>query len=182
MKKNILLVEYSSSAIEAIQQILHDKIFEITIARSEESAKDLLKNFRFDLLITETLLPKSHGFILSKYVSEHYPTTKIIIISDKLKQADYKQEALTQHGASDFFEKPLPERLFRKRVLEVLGIDDEELVEMAFSSDVTTKLHIIPSLEALAAYRSKTKNEDPAPSPEPPKVENHTPDFKIDLD
>lgn len=182
MKKNILLVEYSSAAIEAIQQILHDKIFEITIARSEELAKDLLKNFRFDLLITETLLPKSHGFILSKYVAEHYPSTRIIIISDKLKQADYKQEALTQHGASDFFEKPLPERLFRKRVLEVLGIDQEEMAEMAFSSDVTTKLHILPSLEELAAYKNKTKKEVPAPPPEPPKEENHTPIFKIDLD
>lgn len=180
MKKNILLVEYSSSAIESIQRILHDKIFDITIARSEELAKDLLKNFRFDLVITETLLPKSHGFILSKYVSEHYPTAKIIIISEKLKQADYKQEALTQHGASDFFEKPLPERLFRKRVLEILGIDEEEMAEMAFSSDVTTKLHILPSLEELAALKSKTKKE--APPPEPPKEENHTPVFKIDLD
>lgn len=180
MKKNILLVEYSTSAIEVIQQILRDKIFDITVARSEEIAKDLLKNFRFDMVISETLLPKSHGFILSKYISENYPTTKIIIISDKLKQADYKKEALSQHGAHDFFEKPLPARQFRKRVLEILGVDEEEMVEMAFSSDVTTKLHILPSLEELAAFKSK--KQAPAPEPESPKEENHTPIFKIDLD
>jgi DNA-binding NtrC family response regulator len=160
MKKKILLVEYNSSAIGKIRQILHHKIFDITVATSQEKARDLLKNFRFDLLITETLLPKSHGFILSKYVSENYPGTKIIIISEKLKEVDYKHEAITKHGASDFFEKPLKEKEFKKKVLEVLNIKETDLQETDESSDVTTRIHKIPSLEELEAVKKKSEKEE----------------------
>lgn len=180
MKKNILLVEYSSEAIEKMQQILHHKVFDITVARSEEVARDLLGNFRFDLLITETLLPKSHGYVLSKYVSETYPGTKIIIISDKLKAADSKAEAVSQHGASDFFEKPLHEKAFKKRVLEILDITEEDLQEMDDSSDLTTKLHVLPTSAELEAARG-TPGKKGTPG-KPPKKEEETPIFKIDLD
>lgn len=182
MKKNILLVEYSTPAIETIQKILHDKVFEFSIARSEETAKDLLKHFTFDLVITETLLPKSHGFILSKFVADNYPSTKIIIISDRLKQADYKHEALKLHGASDFFEKPLPEKEFRKRVLEILKLSEEDLREMNWLADMTTKMHILPTLEELEAARNK--NEKKNPPPPSPEKSGETDDtvFEIDLD
>ncbi|HLP59163.1 MAG TPA: response regulator [Candidatus Deferrimicrobium sp.] len=180
MKKIILLVENNQSSIEIIQKILQDRIFRITITQNEETAKDLLKHARFDLLITETQLPKSHGFILSKYVSEHYPATKIIIISEKLKQEEYKQEAITQHGADDFFEKPLPERLFRRRALELMGIDDKKLADMSFSSEASTKQHVLPTLEELAAYRSKTKTGES--NRETPKGKDNIPVIHIDLD
>lgn len=170
MKKNILLVEYSTAAIEAIQQILHHKIFDITVARSEDVARDLLAKIGFDLLITETLLPKSHGFFLSRFVADNYPRTRIIIISEKLKEADHKEEAVTQHGADDFFEKPLNGREFKKRVLELVGIDEEEILETEHATDMTTRLHKIPSKEELAAAGKKLKNSDAHPI------------FEIDLD
>jgi DNA-binding response OmpR family regulator len=163
MKKNILLVEYCTAAIETIQQILHNKIFDITVARSEDVARDLLTKFGFDLLITETLLPKSHGFFLSRFVADNYPRTKIIIISEKLKEADHKEEAITQHGANDFFEKPLNGKEFKKRVLELLEVDDEEIEENEYATDMTTRLHKIPSKEELAAAGEKLKDRDNLP-------------------
>jgi len=180
MKKKILLVEYNSSAIGKIRQILHHKIFDITVATSQEKARDLLKNFHFDLLITETLLPKSHGFILSKYVSENYPGTKIIIISEKLKEIDYKHEAITKHGASDFFEKPLKEKEFKKKVLEVLNIKETDLKDTDESSDVTTRIHKIPSVEELEAVKKRSEKEET--QGEISKEKKKTPIIEIDLD
>lgn len=180
MKKNILLVENSKPSIEIIQKILHDKVFRITITRDEETAKDLLKHSHFDLMVTETQLPKSHGFILSEYVSDRYPMTKIIIISEKLKQADYKNEAITQHGAHDFFEKPLPEKEFRNRALELMSLDDKKLAEMSFPSEASTKQHILPTLEQLAAHKIKTRTEPT--TPETPKGKDNIPVIHIDLD
>lgn len=170
MKKNILLVEYSTAAIESIQQLLHHKIFDITVARSEDVAKDLLAKLRFDLLITETLLPKSHGFFLSRFVADNFPGTKIIVISEKLKEEDHKDEAITQHGADDFFEKPLQTKEFQQRVFELLDISEEEIEEGAYTSDITTRLHKIPSKEELDAVGKKIKNRDAPPI------------FEIDLD
>lgn len=180
MKKSILLVENSQQSIEKIQKILHDKVFRITVARDEETVKDLLKHSHFDLFITETQLYKSHGFILSNYVSERYPTTKIIIISEKLNQTEYKNEAITQHGANDFFEKPLPEKEFRNRALELMNIDDKKLAQMSFLSDASTKQHILPTLEELAAHKSKTRTEPT--TPENPKGKDNIPVIHIDLD
>jgi DNA-binding NtrC family response regulator len=180
MKKKILLVEYNSSAIGKIRQILHHKIFEITVAATQEKARDLLGNFRFDLLITETLLPKSHGFILSKYAAENYPDTKIIIISERLKEEDYKHEAITKHGASDFFEKPLKEKEFKKKVLEVLNINEADVQEMEGSSDVTTRIHKIPSLEELEAAKKKSEKEETHGNISNEKKK--TPIIEIDLD
>ena len=180
MKKKILLVEYSSSTIGKIRQILHHKIFDITVAQSEEVARDLLGNFRFDLLITETLLPKSHGFILSKYVSKNYPGTKIIIIGEKLKKVDYKDEAINKHGASDFFEKPLKEKELKKKILEVLNINEKDLLGMNESFDITTKVHKIPTLEELEAAKKKSEKEE---TPEEiSKEKNNTSIIEIDLD
>lgn len=176
MKKNILLVEYSTAAIETIQKILHEKVFEITIARSEETAKNFLKQFTFDLLITEILLPKSNGLILAKFVADNYANTKIIIISERLKQADYKHKAIKLYGASDFIEKPLPEKVFRNKVLEILKIDEKELHELDRVSDMTTKLHILPTLEELNAARKKIST--PQETPE----ENNDSVFEIDID
>ena len=168
MKKNILLVEYSTAAIEDIQQILRHKIFDITVARSEEVAKDLLRKLRFDLLITETLLPKSHGFFLSRYVADNYLGTKIIVISEKLKEEDHKDEAITKHGADDFFNKPLHAKEFQQRVFELLDISEEEIEESAYT-DITTRLHKIPSKEELDAVGKRKNKED-------------LPIFEIDLD
>lgn len=170
MKKNILLVEYSTAAIEAIQEILRHKIFDITVARSEEVAKDLLSKLRFDLLITETLLPKSHGFFLSRYVADNYPGTKIVIISEKLKEEDHKDEAIGKHGAHDFFEKPLHPKDFLQRVFQLLDISEEEIEDGAYTSDITTRLHKIPSKEELEAVGKKRKNKEDLPI------------FEIDLD
>jgi DNA-binding NtrC family response regulator len=180
MKKKILLVEYSSSTIGKIRQILHHKIFDIKVAQSEEVARDLLGHFHFDLLITEILLPKSHGFILSKYVSKNYPGTKIIIISEKLKKVDYKYEAITKHGASDFFEKPLKEKEFKKKILEVLNLNEKDLLGMDESSDITTRVHRIPTLEELKAAGSKLKRE--ATPGEVSKEKKKPPIIEIDLD
>jgi len=163
MKKNILLVEYSTAAIESVQQILHHKIFDITVARSEDLAKKLLKKLRFDLLITETLLPKSHGFFLSRYVADHFPGTRIIVISEKLKKEDHKDEAVTEHGADDFFEKPLNTKGFQQRVFELLDIPEEEIEEGAYTSDITTRLHRIPSKEELDAAGKKLKDRPDRP-------------------
>ena len=102
-----------------------------------------MKNKEFSLVITEALLPKSHGFTLSQYISENYQATKIIIISAKLKEVDYKHEAL-EHGACEFLEKPLNPAEFTEIVSKHLNITKEE--QMKFKNE-TTKINILPLLD-----------------------------------
>jgi len=143
MKKNILLVEHNTDDVDTIKEILNREMFDITVAGDEKTAKKLLKNQEFHLVITEALLPKSHGFTLSQYISENYPATKVLIISEKLKEVDYKHEAL-EHGACEFLEKPLNPSQFKEIVSKHLNINKNE--NMNYKSE-TTKINILPLLD-----------------------------------
>jgi DNA-binding NtrC family response regulator len=94
------------------------------------------------MVITEALLPKSHGFTLSKYISDNYSGLKIIIISEKLKDVDYRKEAL-EHGACEFFEKPLNPIEFKDKVAKHLNITEQE--QKKYHNE-TTKINITPLL------------------------------------
>ena len=175
MIKKILLVEYCSETIDTLKEFLHPKIFDITVAGNEEIAKILLNKIRFDILITETLLPKSHGFLLSKFVSENYPDTKIIIISEKLKKVDYKHDAITKYGAIDFFEKPLNTKKLKKRIFNALDISENDLTDMEDVTGATTNIHLLPGYKKIKAEKGKD-------SPEEISKEKETPIIEIDLD
>ncbi len=154
MDKNILLVEYNSETIDAIKEILSNEISDISVAGDAEKAKNLLSKKEFHLVIIEALLPKSHGFILCKYVAENYPAVKIIMISQKLRGMNYHREAL-HNGACEFLEKPLDLLDFRHKVLQHLGIirngDREPL------PSETTHIHVLSLLGELNARKTKKK-------------------------
>lgn len=156
MKKDILLVDHNSDDVDVIREILNKEMFNITVAGDEKTAKNLLKKQEFPLVITEALLPKSHGFTLSQYVSENYPATKIIIISEKLKEVDYKNEAL-EHGASEFLEKPLNPSQFREIVSKHLNINKKEY--MNFKNE-TTKINILPLMDKKKSEGEKKTDEE----------------------
>lgn len=160
MKKNILIVDFCTDTIETLKELLHHKIFDITVAGNEEVAKALLKKNTFDMVITETLLPKSHGFILCQYVTENYPDTKVIVMSEKLKKMDYKRDAVNKYGACDFFEKPLDTLKVKKRIYKCLGIKDAFLVALGDTDALSTNIHILPSLEEIEAEKRKREGKD----------------------
>ena len=175
MKKNILLVEHNTDDVDTIKEILNKEMFDITVAGDEKTAKKLLKKQEFPLVITEALLPKSHGFTLSQYVSENYPATKVLIISEKLKEVDYKNEAL-EHGACEFLEKPLNPSQFKEIVSKHLDINKNE--HMNYKSE-TTKINILPLLD------KKKSGEEEKPETEDKiiddlKKETHPYEIKLD--
>lgn len=174
MKKNILLVEYNPDSIDKIKEILHQDTLDIKIAGDEATAKKLLKKQEFHLVITEALLPKSHGFTLCKYINENYPEIKIIIISEKLKKVDYQNEALA-HGACEYIEKPLDDFRFRETVSKHLKIYKKK--GAAYHNE-TTKINVIP-LSVLQKAQEKAKAEEK--SEEKPDKENNIEDL-IDKD
>ena len=156
MKKKILLVEYNPDTIDAIKEILQHEKLDITTAGDAESAKKRLSTQEFHLAIIEALLPKSHGFILSTFISQHYPATKIIITSEKIKNMDYKHDAL-KHGACEFIEKPFVGTKFREIVLKHLEVEEKN---RAGYVGETTKINIIPFLDELNSKKGKKSAKD----------------------
>lgn len=134
MSKNILLVEYDESTIHAVKELFHSPAFDVAVAGDGETAKQLLRDRHFDLMITAAMLPRFHGFNLALAVSQEHPGIKIIIISAIYKGLEYRHQATTQYRADDFFEKPLEKDRLRNRVLELLNMSESELQPAGASS------------------------------------------------
>ena len=156
MKKKILLVEYATTSIDIIKEILSHPIFEITIASEGDTAKKYLEEKSFDLMITAAMLPKFHGFNLSQYAAENYPGIKIIIMSEIYKGMDYKHQATTLYRADDFFEKPFNQDVFKQRVLELLEISEETIKDR---SRVNTNEVPVADTQKLPTLKNQAKEE-----------------------
>jgi serine/threonine protein kinase/DNA-binding response OmpR family regulator len=127
MNKKILLVEYDPPVIDTIKELLAHPIFDITTASEGESAKSVLEKKTFDMVITAAMLPKFHGFNLSKYIGDKFPETKVVIISGIYKAIEYRHQATGQYKAADFFEKPLEQEKFKARIFELLEVNPSSL-------------------------------------------------------
>ncbi|MCK4835345.1 MAG: protein kinase [Candidatus Aminicenantes bacterium] len=163
MKKNVLLVEYDTTTIDLIHDILVSPVFEIETADEGEKAKELVNKKNYDLVITAAMLPKFHGFNLSQYIGNKSPNTKIIIISGIYKEIEYKHQALTQYKADDFFEKPLDKNTFKKRIMDLLDLKDKDF-DMELNAPATrvplndtTK---IPAVKESSDEQSKFTSND----------------------
>jgi DNA-binding response OmpR family regulator len=180
MKKHILIVEYKSDVIEKINQYLHNELFDLTIAGDAVVAKVLLAKKTFDLVISASMLPKSHGFTLAKYISENFANTKIIVICDKFESKEYQQEAF-DCGACEIFEKPLKEVEFRQKVMVQLGLSQDALYGR--HSGDSTRIHVLPLLEDLKS-NSKLDKETPKDYFDDilKEVEDDSAQFEIKLD
>jgi DNA-binding response OmpR family regulator len=182
MKINILLVEYDSTIIDTIIPLFHPDVVDFDVAGNESVAKALLKKKKFDMVITEAMLPKSHGFLLCKYVIENYPQIKVIIISEKVDDETHKNEAI-QYGASEFIEKPLNKEKLMERVLFHVNVKEKDPMSDSFIQD-TTNLYVIPYLAEIKARQdiAKTEEDNFNAIIEMIKKEESNDSFEIDLE
>jgi len=155
MKKRVLLVEYAIASIDTIKEILSNPIFSIKVVNEGETAKEYLEKQTFDLMITAAMLPKFHGFNLSQYAAENFPDMKIIIISEIYKGMNYKHQAVTIYKAHDFFEKPFNKDEFKKRIFELLKLDEKTL-----KSEAKLTTTQIPISDTKKIPTIKKMNED----------------------
>ena len=161
MNRKILIVEYDIKTIDMIKETLPYPSIQFEIVEDGIKAKEILKTKEFDMVIAAAMLPKFHGFQLSEFISKNYPSVNIIIISGIYKGLDYKRQAISQYKADDFFEKPLVKDLFKKRLVELLDLD---LDEMESTSQATQKALVdttkVPTLEKLKKEEVKLTSDD----------------------
>jgi DNA-binding response OmpR family regulator len=59
-----------------------------------------------DLVITDGLLPKLHGFLACKAIKALHPAPKVILLTGIYTKMTYKWEVKAQYGADDLLTKP----------------------------------------------------------------------------
>ena len=107
-EKKILIVDYDSKSVESLTKLLQPLKFQLIKASDGLAAYEKFKLEKPDLVILEAILPKLHGFDLTKRIAqESRGTVPVIIVTGLYRGSQYRHEALTTFGASDYFEKPI---------------------------------------------------------------------------
>lgn len=89
-----------------VRDTLHDLfsgVHECHTADRAEQAIEYLRFETYDVVLTDISMPGLGGLEILKRMTEHHPTTPVIVISG---QVDAERDDLLALGAFDFFSKP----------------------------------------------------------------------------
>lgn len=143
---SILFVDDEELIRKSFTRELREEHFAVTAVDSGDKAIDLLKNNRYDLVITDLLMPGIDGLGVLKAVKEYAPQTSVIITG--YGDMHSAIEAL-RLGADDFAIKPceIEEVVFRIRRCQ----EKQSLLQMLSAQNL--------KLEEEIAHRQKVEAE-----------------------
>ena len=100
----ILVVDDEETVCQSIKKILSRKGYSVDNALNVEDAVKKINDLKFDLVITDLMMPKTNGMELLKIVRDHYPELEVIMITG-YASIESAVEA-TKLGASHYLPKP----------------------------------------------------------------------------
>jgi len=117
--ETILIVEDDDGVRQYASEILRDLNYQIIEAKDSATALRLLDaEKKFDLLLTDVVLPGKNGRELATEVESRRPGTKVIFMTG------YSRNAIVHHGRLDpgteLIQKPLVERVLARKIRQVL--------------------------------------------------------------
>ncbi|OGR15946.1 MAG: hypothetical protein A2X81_14915 [Desulfobacterales bacterium GWB2_56_26] len=103
-RKTILLVDDEEPILASIGWLLRANDFEVETASSGEEAIAILRERRFDLVVTDLVMPKADGITVLEEAKSLYPEIGVIILTG---YGDIGSAVRTlQLGADDYLQKP----------------------------------------------------------------------------
>ncbi len=127
MKKKILLVFFEAFKLKEIKDLLEKQDFQVVIAFDGAEGYEMFKEEKPDLVVTEALLPKVHGFELCKRIrTDSEMKTPVLIVTGTYKGIKFKTEAISKYYANEFVEYPFDENEFLNTVKNILYPKEEE--------------------------------------------------------
>jgi len=128
MKKKILLVFFEAFKLKEIKSLLEREGYQVIVAFDGAEGYEMFTEDKPDLVITEALLPRIHGFELCQRIrTESKGNVPVIIVTGTYKGAKFRSEAITKYQATAFIEYPFEENEFLNTVRNALKKEEEEL-------------------------------------------------------
>src|SRR5688500_11783229 len=116
----VLLVEDAIEEVFMLRSFLEKAgPFQVTIAQDGEAAARLIKERRFDLVITDLNLPGMDGYDLIRLIKAKTPDLPMLAITGYT--ANHYTEQAYRAGANHVMVKPVDRDEFVKRVMELVG-------------------------------------------------------------
>ncbi|MEG5017928.1 MULTISPECIES: ATP-binding protein [unclassified Microcoleus] len=141
-KQKVLVVDDKWENLSVIVNLLEPLGFEVTEAKNGQEGLEKVEEFKFDLIITDLVMPVLDGFEMMRRIRNlsHYKDVAIIASSASVFATD--QHKSLEGGANDFLGKPVQaEELFEmlQKYLKLEWIyeelKNEKISTIPFSSD-----------------------------------------------
>lgn len=105
MAEKLLIVEDEDTLCQSLKRVFTKDGYDVDVAESAESAFRLLEEKKYDLIITDMILPGISGIELLARYKERNPEQKVIIMT-AYASLETAIEAI-KAGACDFIVKPV---------------------------------------------------------------------------
>jgi len=131
----VMLALNNFEAVEPLVSALEEKGLELTPVPAGAAAMDMLKNNFFDLVLTDTNLPKVKGLDLIKHIQIIHPESKCVLLSEDTSASSVLNAI--RSGAFDYLTLPLDKEdlsFCLERVLKESIISGQAAPAMDFQS------------------------------------------------
>jgi len=155
-EKKILIVDYDTQSLDSLSRLIKSQKIQVVTASDGQSGYDKFRSEKPDLVILEAILPKIHGFDLTKKITqESGGQVPVVIVTGLYKGPQYRHEAISTFGASDYFEKPVDPDRFVDTIHQL--VRDEEDIEEALP-DPNTVIETLSKRVRDMAVQGKDKS------------------------
>lgn len=133
MKKNILVLDDDLIVCLMLRSWLVKKGFAVETALSVKEAQQKIKEFPFDLILSDIRMPEADGFSLLSWVKRHDSDIVVIMMTGR---ADIESAvAAMKSGAADYISKPIKPELLFSKIEEAFHAEENRHKSRPFSND-----------------------------------------------
>ena len=122
---NILVAEDDKLIGSIIKHKLQDSNHKVKLVTDGEKAIAALKEYLFELVISDVIMPVSSGLDVIHYLRNELGSEIPILLVSGLSENDNIQEAL-HLGANDYLSKPFPLDVLDEKVFHLLKKPEEQ--------------------------------------------------------
>ncbi len=115
--KKVIVLDDEAIVCERLKPALEKAGFQVETYTQSQQMIDRLSLEHFDVVITDIKMRKPDGLDVMRFVQQHYPSTKVIIITG-FATVDTATQAL-KSGAVDFLAKPFKISELRDLVVKI---------------------------------------------------------------
>lgn len=111
----VLLVDYDRLNAESFYQILTGS-YDVTVVHSSEKALQKIEYERYDIVLSEVLMPRISGLMLTKRIREKFNSYELPIILFTTSNFNDEKYTAFSLGANDFILKPIDAIELKSRI------------------------------------------------------------------
>lgn len=125
--KRILIADDDRSLRRVLGKILTAAGYEVILVEDGKAAVERAAEVKPDLVITDGLMPKMHGFLVCKALKAMQPAPKVILLTAVYTKSNYRCEARDRFGADELLTKPFEVANLLKCIEHHLGLVPQAL-------------------------------------------------------